>query len=245
MYSIKKDSQDVAIEIKLVTKIYDVYREKPTFVEKLLSKKDIDKFTALNNVCINIYKGQKVGIIGHNGSGKTTLLKIIAGITSPTKGTVRRFGKTISLIDLTAGFHPDLTGEENVYLNGLLIGMGKKELIEKYEDIVAFADIGSFINSPFYTYSDGMKLRLGFSVAIHANPDILVLDEGISAGDVNFQKKVGDRIERMFREDKTIIVVSHWLEYLEKHCDRFLLFENGNLVKDGDFGSVSEKYLEK
>ncbi|PIR58748.1 MAG: ABC transporter ATP-binding protein, partial [Candidatus Pacebacteria bacterium CG10_big_fil_rev_8_21_14_0_10_56_10] len=159
---------DVAIQLTNVTKTYQLRQEKPTFVEQVMCRFQSSRFTALDNVNLTIYKGEKIGIVGPNGSGKTTLLKIIAGITTPDRGRVITNGKVVSLIDLTAGFHPELTGIENIRLNGLVIGVGEREVFDKLDDIVKFADIGQFIYQPLFTYSEGMKLRLGFSIAIHA-----------------------------------------------------------------------------
>lgn len=178
----------IAINLKDVTKSYILHHEKPTFVEDIIMRKRKENFLAINNISLKIKKGERIGIIGSNGSGKTTLLKLISGITIPTKGKVITNGRLISLIDLDAGFHPDLTGEENILLNGLILGLSKTEIIENYNKIIDFADIGKFIDSPLYTYSSGMRLRLGFAVAINANPDILVLDENISVGDEDFKK---------------------------------------------------------
>jgi ABC-type polysaccharide/polyol phosphate transport system ATPase subunit len=236
----KKKNKEIAIQLSHVTKTYELHHEKPTFAEKMIHRQTKETFTALNDISLTIYKGEKVGIIGANGSGKTTLLKIIAGITTPNKGRVKTKGKIVSLIDLEAGFHPDLTGIENIYLNGLVIGMSKKEVIEKLDQIIEFADIGNFIDAPLYTYSAGMKLRLGFSIAVHADPDILILDEGISAGDQSFQKKSGEKIEEFFKANKTILVVSHWIEYLEKHVNRVLWIEKSRVKKDGGKRVIGE-----
>lgn len=226
----KKILPPVAIELKNITKTYHLHHEKPTFSEQIIRRKKPELFTALNNISLSIHKGEKIGIMGPNGSGKTTLLKIIAGITTANTGTVTTQGKVISLIDLQAGFHPELTGEENIFLNGLIIGMSKSEIKKKYAQIVQFADIGNFIDAPLYTYSSGMQLRLGFSVAVHADPDILILDEGIMVGDSNFQKKVERKIEEFFQAEKTILVVTHWQEFLEKTCQKIISIKNGNII---------------
>lgn len=223
-------TREVAIRLTGVTKQYILHHEKPTFSEKILKPKKKEIFTALNDINLTIYKGEKVGIIGPNGAGKTTLLKIISGITTPNSGKVETFGRIVSLIDLEAGFHPDLSGEENVFLNGLVVGMTKKEIQDKFQSILDFADIGKFIDAPLYTYSAGMKLRLGFAVAVHADPDILVLDEGFVAGDQNFQEKSSKKIEEFFQSGKTVLIVSHWLEYLEKVCQNFIYIDNHTVL---------------
>jgi len=225
--------REIAVELKGVSKVYTLHHEKPTFVEQLFSKNKREKFKALDNIDLTIFKGEKIGIIGNNGSGKTTILKIISKIVTPTKGSVQTVGKVVSLIDLTAGFRPDLSGYENIFLNGLVIGMCKSDIKNKINDIVEFSGIGDFIYSPIYTYSEGMKLRLGFSIAIHADPDILILDEVIAAGDLDFYRKSGERINQMFIENKTIIIVSHLLDYLKKNCNKFVVVKEGRIIKSG------------
>jgi ABC-type polysaccharide/polyol phosphate transport system ATPase subunit len=239
-----KKNKQIAIRLKKITKEYVLHHEKPTFVEQIVRNGKNERFTALDEMDLTIYKGEKVGIIGSNGSGKTTLLKIIAGITTPTHGKVKTRGKVVSLIELTAGFHPDLTGEENIFLNGLIIGMSKKEIRRKFKKIVEFADIGQFIDAPLYTYSEGMKLRLGFSVAVHADPDILILDEGIAVGDENFREKALQKIQEFFKQGKTIVVVTHWLDFLKKSCKRILHIEKGKIIEDGPT-SLLDKYEKK
>lgn len=231
MMKIKK--KEIAIYLEKITKEYVLHHEKPTFVEQVVKRGRNETFLALDDLSLKILKGEKVGIIGPNGSGKTTLLKIIAGISAPSFGKVIVNGKLVSLIELTAGFHPDLTGEENIFLNGLIVGMRKNEIKKKFSRIVKFADIGQFIDSPLYTYSEGMKLRLGFSIAVHADPDILILDEGITVGDADFQKKAMKKIEQFFDAGKTVVVVTHWIEFLQKTCDRILIMERGKILRDG------------
>ena len=225
-----KSHDNTAIRLTSVSKRYTIHHEKPTLVEHLVNGRN-EEFWALKDINLTINKGEKVGIIGPNGSGKTTLLKIIAGITTPTTGTLETHGKIVSLIDLEAGFHPDLTGIDNVYLNGMLLGMKKEEISRKLDEIISFADIGQFIDAPLFTYSSGMKLRLGFSVAIHADPDTLILDENISAGDADFQKKSSVKIQNFFKQGKTVIVVSHWLEFIKKNCQRILIMNKGEIVR--------------
>ena len=189
-----KNKQNFAIQIKNVSKTYQLRHEKPTLIESILYRSINDIHVALDNISFSLKKGERLGVIGSNGSGKTTLLKLLAGITKQQKGKLSISGKVVSLIDLEAGFHPDLTGEENIFLNGLIIGMSRKEIKEKKDLIVSFADIGKFIDAPLYTYSSGMKLRLGFSIAVHSNPDILLLDEGFAVGDEGFRQKVNKKI---------------------------------------------------
>ncbi len=221
---------DGAITLTHVSKKYEIHHEKPTLVEKFVKGKN-ETFWALKDINLTIQRGEKVGIMGPNGSGKTTLLKIIAGITTPTSGMVETNGKIVSLIDLEAGFHLDLTGEQNIYLNGMLLGMNKRAIENTIDKIIAFAGIGKFIDTPLFTYSEGMKLRLGFSVAIHANPDIFLLDEGMNVGDSDFQEKTSKKIRDIYHSGKSIIIVSHWLEYIKKNCDRIITLHKGKIVQ--------------
>ncbi|OGM21187.1 hypothetical protein A2714_03195 [Candidatus Woesebacteria bacterium RIFCSPHIGHO2_01_FULL_38_9] len=224
---------NIAIELKGVSKKYILHHEKPTLVENVLKRSEREEFWALKDINLVIKKGERVGIIGPNGSGKTTLLEIISGITTPTEGKVKTSGKIVSLIELEAGFHPELTGEENISLNGLLVGMSKEDVKRRLKKIVSFADIGQFIDAPFYTYSQGMMLRLGFSIAMHADPDILLLDEGINGGDVKFQRKSVKKIDQMLNDGKTVLVVSHWLEFLAKYSKKIVWMEGARIVEIG------------
>ena len=225
----RKHTNDVVISLSDISKKYIITHEKPTLVEdvsRILRFQKKEEYWALQNVNLKIYKGEKVGFYGPNGVGKTTLLKIIAGISSPTLGRVSTKGRIISLIDLEAGFHPDLTGQENIFLNGLIIGMSKDEIERKFKKIVSFAGIGDFITAPLYTYSSGMKLRLGFSVAIHGQPDILLLDEIMGMGDEDFQKKSQVKIKEIIGSEATILMVSHQIDYLQKYSNRLIGLKN-------------------
>ena len=224
-----KNNISPVIEVRNVTKIYILKHEKPTLIENILYRSNNDIHEALKDISFSVNKGERIGIIGSNGSGKTTLLKLLAGITKQHNGQITIRGRIVSLIDLSAGFHPDLTGEENIFLNGLIIGMTREELNEKKNEIIKFADIGKFIDAPLYTYSSGMNLRLGFSIAVHSNPDILLLDEGFGVGDDNFRDKANKKILQFKNEKKTIIMVSHWLKELERNCQKFLWIEKGKL----------------
>jgi ABC-type polysaccharide/polyol phosphate transport system ATPase subunit len=232
--------KQIAIQLTDISKKYEIHHEKPTLVEKFV-KGHNETFWALRHIDLTVTRGEKVGIIGANGSGKTTLLKIIAGITAPSQGLVETHGKIVSLIDLEAGFHEDLSGEQNIHLNGMLLGMTKKEIDQKLSSIIRFADIKQFIDVPLYTYSQGMKLRLGFAVAIHANPDILILDEGLGAGDLDFQKKAQHAINALFKKNKTILFVTQQLHLLRGTCRRIILFDKGEKIADGGL-SIIDKY---
>jgi ABC-2 type transport system ATP-binding protein len=236
-----KQINAIAIELKNITKEYIIHHEKPTLIEKFYIGRE-EKFLALNNISLTIKKGERVGIVGPNGSGKTTLLKLITGITTPTAGTLKTNGKIVSLIDLEAGFHPDLTGYQNIFLNGILLGMKKKEIEQKLKQIIEFAGIRQFLDTPMFTYSSGMALRLGFAIAVHADPDILILDENLSVGDKFFQQKAKKKIDELFLKNKTFIIVSHLPQVLQSYCKRFVVLKNGGIVQDGT-SIVYKKYF--
>lgn len=233
----------IAIQLRNINKRYTIHHEKPTLVEKLIQSKS-EVFYALQDVHLTITRGERVGIIGPNGSGKTTLLKIITKITTPTQGSVKTRGKIVSLIDLEAGFHPDLTGIQNVYLNGILLGMKKREIEAKLNEIIAFADIGKFIDIPLFTYSSGMILRLGFAIAASTNPDILLLDENLMVGDRVFQKKSLDKIHQFFHAGKTILIASQQLALIENNCDRVLIMKQGRISHDGKTKQMIRLYTQ-
>lgn len=219
---------NVAVKVKGIGKEYVVSHQKPTLIGNILRRRTQEKFSALKKIDLTIRKGEKVGIIGPNGAGKTTLLKIISGIAEPSTGSVITNGKVVSLMNLEAGFHPELTGEENIYINGMLIGMDKSEISKKFDRIVDFADIGNFIDAPFYTYSDGMKFRLAFSLAIVSKCDLLVLDEIFVSGDHDFQKKTFAAIREIQRKDNvTTIVTSHLAVLVWSLSNVFYRLERG------------------
>lgn len=227
-----KQTPSHALQLIGVSKKYEIHHEKPTLVERFTTRKT-ETFWALDNINLTIKKGEKVGIVGRNGSGKTTLLKIMSGIATPTRGQTQTHGKVVSLIDLGAGFHSDVSGYQNIYLNGMLLGLRKGEIDNKIRDIVAFADLKQFIDAPLFTYSSGMILRLGFAIAVHADPDILLLDENLSAGDTNFQEKSRNKLKKFFKKEKTIIVVTHNLDFIASMCTRILHLRRGVIHNDG------------
>lgn len=202
-----------------------------------------DEFWAVNDVSFEVRRGETLGIIGPNGSGKTTLLKLLNGIFWPDKGKIIVKGKVGALIEVGAGFHPLLTGRENVYINAAILGMTKKEVDKKFNDILKFTDIGDFIDTPVKFYSSGMFVRLGFAVAVHCEPHILLVDEVLSVGDMSFQKKCVDKIEELMSLNKTIIVVSHSLYRIESMCQRAIWLNNGHVVKQGSAIDVINAYL--
>lgn len=234
----------IVMELSNVTKTYFIHHEKPTMMENFLNGWNSDKFTALNNINLIIHQGEQVGIIGRNGSGKTTLLKVISGITTPTSGSTSISGKLVSLIDLEAGFHPDLTGDENIYLNAMILGMTKREIDTKKDQICDFSGLNDFIDAPMYTYSSGMILRLGFSIAAHTDPDILILDENLSVGDQNFQSKINKKLTDFKKQNKTFILVSHSLEQISARCKRVIWMDKGEIKGDGPTQKILDRYIE-
>ncbi len=236
--------KNIAVKLTNVSKKYIIHHEKPTLVERILNGKE-KEFFALKNINLNIEKGDRVGIIGDNGSGKTTLLKLITKIASPTTGSIETNGKIVSLIDLEAGFHPDLNGIRNIYLNGTIVGMSKKEIDSKINDIINFANIGSFIYAPLFTYSSGMALRLGFAIAIHANPDVLVLDEGFAVGDIQFRAACYKKINKMIKAGKTFITASHDIMFVKNNCNRVVWVKDGQLHQDGKPNLILKKYIKE
>jgi len=227
------------IRVSDVTQRFRVVQERPDTVRELFSKffrheSKIHDFEAVKNVSFEVLRGEMVGILGHNGSGKSTLLKIISGVYKPTVGEVEVNGTIAPLLELGAGFHPELTGRENITLNGLLLGYSKREIRSREEKIIEFADIGDFIDAPVKQYSSGMYTRLAFAVATEVNPDILVIDEILAVGDVQFQQKCFDRLQRFRETGKTILLVTHSPGQVMDFCDRCLVMNRGQLVFDGN-----------
>lgn len=205
-------------------------------------KKVVDSFWALKDVSFSVSSGQTLGIIGKNGSGKSTLLKLIAGVSRPTQGNLIVNGKLAPLIELGAGFHPELSGRENVFLNGVILGLTRKYVSEVFDEIVKFSQLEDFIDQPIKHYSSGMYLRLAFAVAVHTNPDILLIDEILAVGDEGFQKKCLQKMKDFHAQGKTIIIVSHSLGMVETFCDRAILLNQGQIVGDGKPAEVVTEY---
>jgi lipopolysaccharide transport system ATP-binding protein len=198
---------------------------------------------SLKNVSFEIKKGEAVGIIGRNGAGKSTLLKILSRITKPTEGYARVYGRVGSLLEVGTGFHPELTGRENIYLNGAIIGMRKKEIDRKFDEIVAFAEVEKFIDTPVKLYSSGMYVRLAFAVAAHLEPEILLVDEVLAVGDAAFQKKCLGKMSKVSSEGRAVLFVSHNMPFVQSLCRHSLLIENGRIVFQGDSSKVIDRYL--
>lgn len=192
-----------------------------------------EKFHALKNVSVDVKTGETVALLGLNGSGKSTLLKHISGVMLPDSGTVRTRGRVAGLIEVGAGFHPDLSGRDNVFLNGAILGMTEQQVKERFDDIVEFSEIGQFIDTEVKFYSSGMYLRLAFSVAVHTDPEVFLIDEILAVGDEPFQRKCIEKIQELARDGKTLVVVSHDLDLVSRLCDRGILLEHGNVKFDG------------
>lgn len=238
-------SKEVAIQIKNLSKMYKLY-DKPMDRLKeslgLSKKKKYREHYALNDISFDVYKGETVGIIGTNGAGKSTILKIITGVLNPTSGSVGVNGRISALLELGAGFNQEYSGLENVYLNGTMIGFSREEIDAKLQDILDFADIGDFIYQPVKTYSSGMFVRLAFAVAININPEILIVDEALSVGDVFFQSKCYRKFEEFKAKGKTILFVSHDLSSIGKYCDRVILLNKGSKLAEGDAKEMVNLY---
>ena len=241
--NIRKD--ELAISVKDVSKIYKLYdRNRDRMKEALHIGKDIHyrEHFALNSVSFDVYKGETVGIIGTNGSGKSTILKIITGVLTPSSGDLAINGRISALLELGAGFNMEFTGIENIYLNGTMLGFSEKEIDEKLESILEFADIGDFVNQKVKTYSSGMFVRLAFAVAINIDPEILIVDEALSVGDVFFQNKCYRKFEDFKKQGKTILFVSHDLGSISKYCDRVILLEKGVKIGEGEPKEMIDMY---
>ena len=235
-----------SIEVKNVTKKFKVFYDKPnTLKERLVFWKNnkADVRTVLENINLNIKKGETVALIGVNGSGKSTLLKLMTKIIYPTKGSIITRGKLTSLLELGAGFHEDFTGRENIYFNASIFGLTRKEIESKIDEIIEFSELGDFIDNPVRTYSSGMYMRLAFSVAINVEAEILLIDEILAVGDQHFQDKCFAKLHELKESDKTIVIVSHSLDSVKKLCNRAIWINKGHVEKDGNTEEVIEEYL--
>lgn len=238
-----------AIEVTNATKRFPAIKNPPGFKEWILKlplrlkKSTTQTFTALDNVSFNVEKGECLGIIGKNGAGKSTLLSLLLGTSHPTEGLISVVGKRTPLLEMGAGFHPDLTGKENVILNGVLLGLTKDEVCGRLDEIVRFSEIEPFIDMPVRTYSNGMYLRLAFSVAIHTDPEVLLIDEVLAVGDESFQKKSEESLTRFIKGGVTTVFVSHNLDAVRKICNRAIWLHEGRIRLEGSPGKVVEEYV--
>jgi ABC-type polysaccharide/polyol phosphate transport system ATPase subunit len=241
-----------AIDVTNVTKVYRRFAHRHQFATLksallrgtvLRDLRPDETFSAVRGVSFKVPKGCTYGIIGRNGSGKSTMLKLVAGITKPTEGTVAVNGRISALIELGAGFHPEISGRENVFINGIMLGLSKREVAKRFDDIVDFAELRDFIDAPVKTYSSGMYMRLGFAVAINVDPDVLLIDEVLAVGDESFTHKCLDKFADFRRRGKTILLVTHSLNLVEKFCDEVLWLDSGRIRGEGDPRRVVSAYI--
>jgi ABC-type polysaccharide/polyol phosphate transport system ATPase subunit len=237
--------KNTIIKFENVSKDFSKNNQK-TFKEFLpalfLGEKTVDRFTVFKDISFEIKKGECVGIIGPNGSGKSTILKLIAGVMSPTSGTISVQGRISPLIELGAGMHPELTGRENIFLNGAILGLSRKQIVENIQSIIDFSEIEEFIDQPIKHYSSGMYMRLAFSIAIHVKPEILIVDEILGVGDASFQEKCFKKMEEFKTNGVTIILVSHNLNQIEKFCNRVIYINHHRIQHDGHANKAIKIY---
>ena len=243
----KEENNDVAIKVSHVYKSFNVYYDRAnTLKERLLfigRNKKREKREILNDIDIEIKKGETVALIGVNGSGKSTLLKLMTQIIFPNKGTIETHGKLTSLLELGAGFHPDFSGRENIYFNSSIFGLTKKEIDSRLDQIIEFSELGELIDNPVRTYSSGQYMRLAFSVAINVDAEILLIDEILSVGDQHFQEKCFNKMRELKKEGKTMVFVTHSMESVRNLCDRAIWLYNGKVRMDGNTNEVVNEYL--
>lgn len=239
--------QENAIEVRNVTKAFRIYKDKGNSLKERILFKERNAYevrTVLKEISFDIKKGEAVGLIGHNGCGKSTTLKLLTKIMYPDSGTIEINGRVSSLLELGAGFHPDMSGRDNIYINASIFGLTRKEIDERLDDIIEFSELGHYIDNPVRTYSSGMYMRLAFSVAINVNADVILVDEILSVGDLNFQDKCMKQLHKIKEAGTTIVIVSHSMEQIESICDRSIWLNDGEIVEDDVPGLVHRKYLE-
>ena len=242
----KKNKDEYAIEVQNVSKHFKLYYDKhSTLKEKIIfwKAKKPEIHEVLKNINLSIKKGETVALIGVNGSGKSTLLKLMTKIIYPNEGKIITHGKLTSLLELGAGFHPDFTGRENIYFNASIFGLTAAEIDRRVNDIIAFSELGSFIDNPVRTYSSGMYARLAFSIAINVDAEILLIDEILSVGDQHFQEKCFSKLEELSHSNKTIVIVSHGMDSMRKLCSRGVWINDGEVKMDGEINKVVDEYL--
>lgn len=241
--------KDYAIEVNHVSMLFRLNRErvdnaKEYFIRLVTKKLNYTEFWALKDVSFKVEKGDRVGVMGFNGAGKSTLLKTIAGVLKPTMGNVKVKGIIAPMLELGAGFDPNYTGAENIYLYGATMGFSKKFINEKFDEIVEFSELKEFINAPLKSYSSGMKSRLGFAIATAVKPDVLILDEVLSVGDAAFKEKSEQRILDMMEDGVTVLFVSHSTERVRKLCNKAIILTKGQIVADGEVNEICDMYTE-
>ena len=238
---------DNVIEVKNVWKKFKLYHDKPhTLKDKVLfwNRNKYEVRWVLEDISFEVKKGESIGIIGKNGSGKSTLLKLLTKIIYPNKGSINMKGRVAGLLELGAGFHPDLSGRENIYINASIFGLSKKEIDKAFQEIVDFAELQDFIDNPVRTYSSGMYMRLAFAVAINIHADILLIDEILAVGDISFQEKCLNKLKEIKKSGVTIVIVSHSLEQIERFCDKSIWIHSGQIAALGKCEVVHKKYKE-
>jgi ABC-2 type transport system ATP-binding protein len=236
----------VAIEVKDISKQFRLYSEKHTSLKERVihgGKMPFTPFWALRDVTVDINQGETFGILGRNGCGKSTLLKCVAGILKPTSGEIRVRGSLAAMLELGAGFQPELSGRDNIFLNGSLLGLSHSEIAKRFDDIVAFAELENFIDNQVKFYSSGMYVRLGFAVAVNVEPDVLLVDEVLAVGDAAFQRKCLDHVKRFQREGRTIVVVSHGADTIRQNCERAMVMNHGHVITVDEPGEAIRVYL--
>ena len=240
---------NVAVNVEHLSMEFNITKDKiDTLKEYVIrtikrNKKEKEKVRVLDDISFKVYKGDKLGILGFNGAGKSTLLKILAGIYEPTYGKIEINGKVAPLLELSAGFDKNYTGKNNIYLNGAFLSMEKEFLDEKYDEIVEFSELGEYINYPVKNYSSGMRAKLGFSIATLIEPDILIVDEILSVGDIKFRKKSSKKINELMAEGVTVLLVSHSINQVRKICDKCIWIDNGKIVMEGEVNEVCDAYV--
>lgn len=243
MSKVVVDVQDVSMRFNLSAQKVDNLKE---YIIKMLKRELMYKeFWALKGVSFQVKKGDRVGILGLNGAGKSTLLKVVAGVLKPTEGGCSVKGKIVPLLELGAGFSPEYTGAENIYLYGAMLGYSKAFIQEKYDEIIEFSELKEFIEVPVKNYSSGMKSRLGFAIATVVEPEVLILDEVLSVGDAKFRKKCEKKIQSMFDKGITVLFVSHSIDQVKRICNKAILLEKGKIIAQGEIEEVAEIYQEK
>ena len=236
---------NIAVSVEHVSKKFRLYHERNQSLKSAIMRRRRtvhEDFWALKDVSFEVPEGSTYGLIGSNGSGKSTLLKCLANIYAPTEGVIRSNGKIAALLEVGSGFHPELSGRENIYLNGSILGMSRKSIDAKFDQIVDFSGVEEFIDQPVKNYSSGMYVRLGFSVAIHVDPEILIVDEVLAVGDAEFQAKCGDKFSEFKKDGRTVILVSHSMEMVKQMCDQVAWLNKGSFVAAGEAAPTIAKY---
>ncbi|WP_394347041.1 ATP-binding cassette domain-containing protein [uncultured Methanobrevibacter sp.] len=236
------DVDHLTMEFKITNDKIDTLKE---FIIRTIkrNKKEKEKIKILDDISFKVYEGDKLGILGYNGAGKSTLLKVMSGIYEPTEGSITTYGKIAPLLELGAGFDKNYTGKNNIYLNGAFLSMKESFIDEKYDEILEFSELGEFINYPVKNYSSGMRAKLGFSIATLAEPDILIIDEILSVGDIKFKKKSSEKINSMMKDGVTVLLVSHSISQIKRICNKCIWLENGKIAMQGDVDKVCDAYL--